>query len=169
MLIKIFFALIIISASLAEVRPQISKYKLPASSGTRNLNTVSICELVEHPAKYQNKVVHMSAVYVVYMEGEFLFGADCNESKNYVDLAIPCKSEADEICEKVGEEFSDIVDPYLREDKFHWVKKANVVLLGRFRHIHKQERKGHLIIVRVSNLDFEFRLIRTESASPFIE
>jgi hypothetical protein len=42
----------------------------------------------------------MSAVYAVYMEGEFLFGAECGEPTNYVDLDIPCKSETDESCGK---------------------------------------------------------------------
>jgi hypothetical protein len=59
-------------------------------------------------------------------------------------------------------EFDSIVDPYLSWNKSHGVKQANVVLVGRFRRVPKTK-------VLYNHLRLEFRLIRPERASPFIE
>jgi hypothetical protein len=147
-----------------------STEKKSQAADPRNMPTVSLCDVVNHPARYKNKIIRVEAIYLVHYHGAFLYGARCNEPRMYVDPSIPCRSENDSSCAQLQAALDKLVEPHLRWTESKSARRAKVILVGRFRRIYPQYRdsRGHLIVRAGPNRDlrFELRIIRPESASP---
>jgi hypothetical protein len=159
--------LILIFCGAASAQPANKK---PEAGARLDMPVVPLCEAVSHPARYKNKVVRMEAIYLVYYHGAYLYGAQCNELRMYVDPSIPCRGENDSSCIESQRALDKLVEPHLRWDENKSARRAKVILVGRFRRVYPRYRDGRgNLIVRVgpnADLRFELRIIRTESASP---
>lgn len=136
----------------------------------RNLPTVTICEAVRDPKRYNKKVIRIEAIYLVYYHGAYLYGSKCNQPNLFVDPSITCRNEQDESCQELQHALDKLVEPYLRWNDTKSSRASNVVIVGRFRRVHKivRTRSGDTLVRSGPNEDlrFELRIIRPESASP---
>jgi hypothetical protein len=77
--------------------------KKESASSARNLITVSLCEAVRNPKRYDNRVIRIEAVYLAYYHGAYLYGPKCNQPNLFVDPSITCRNEKNESCQRIAE------------------------------------------------------------------
>ena len=128
---------------------------------SKNLPTVSLCDVVRNPTRYNNKIFRMHATYVAYYHGEYLFGRQCNQPAMYVEPYIPCNGKNGESCHALQKKLNDLVPRVWPSDG-----EADVVLIGRFRRVFRRSRnRDGTISIRVgpnADLRFEFRISQIE-------
>ena len=66
------------------------------AQGSRQVETVSFCELTSHPERYANKLIKTSAIFLTHFPDVwFMYDQNCSDKSNRVTDYLNCKSDAE--------------------------------------------------------------------------
>jgi hypothetical protein len=118
--------------------------------------TVSFCELVRNSEKYNQKIVRIRAIKVMWWEGSYLYDPACYGR----DYGVSPEGGYEVV---YSEESKKQVVQSERQDKDHFATRVGLVLVGQF-HSWNGVGYGHL-----NGLLYGFDVMRIETAFPIDE
>ncbi len=124
-----------------------------AAQGGQQVETVSFCELTNHPERYVNKPIKTSAIFLTHFPDVwFMYDENCSDKSNRVTDYLNCKSDAE--CERLRKSSS------LHRDGNGERWRNKMVVIGELHIVERQNRSGGPARV------LKFAISKIESVSP---
>jgi hypothetical protein len=149
----ILVSALMLLAGAVIINGQGSKSKHLATVSTNTL-TVDFCELIQHPDRYDQKLVRIQAIEAFDMENAFLYDPVCSVVGTYVWASSGCSSEKS--CERTRR----LIGKNLRLHKEYGVSRVAVIAVGRFKG-PSEKGYGHL-----DGYKFSFDFMKIETVTP---
>jgi hypothetical protein len=106
-----------------------------AVRGDRQIETVSFCELTNHPERYVNKLIKTSAIFLTHFPDVwFMYDQNCSEKNNRVSDYLNCKSDVE--CDRLKQ----LTSLHRDGDGEKWRNK--MVVIGELHIVNHQNRSG---------------------------
>lgn len=106
----------------------------PSQEG-QHVETVSFCELANHPERYANKLVKTSAIFLTHFPDVwFMYDQNCSDKSSRITYYLNCKSEAE--CQRL----SKLTSLHRDGDGEKWRNK--MLVIGELHIENRQNRSG---------------------------
>jgi hypothetical protein len=132
-----FLAVLLLASSYAQTANQTERLKNCSAQVPKRVPTVSFCELVRNPARYDGKIVRLRVKYLVGGETRVIYDKKC-EGKAWVEF-----DHVFDVCtEKSVRGRLQQRDPAPTEGLFNGLWESEVVTVGMF--MHDKRGFGHM-------------------------